>query len=406
MSFVDRIVSAPVRAGAPPKKTELWLQDALNLFTSSSSGKHVSVDRALGLAAVWAAVWLRADQLGSLPLLTCERSGGTLKPKDITVSPLLASEPNPEMTAMDLWSIVSAHLDLWGNAYLGKEFRRGRLFALWPIEPEKVTPRRVDGVKVYDVIRADGEQVRYGNTEIIHILGPSRVGLVGLSPIHVHRESIGLGIKLAEHSGKLMSEGGVPAGILSIKGRITDATTGDRLRKEWKQKVRGRHDIGVLDEGATFQPISMPLEDAQFVEQRKLSVQDVARIFRIPPEMIAGESGGTLTYSNVEAQSIQFLRYALRPWLVRIEQALARDPDLFPSRTFVPQFQADELLRGDTLSRYRALRVALGNGVPFITAAEARAMDGSLADDPRFDVVPAAKPAPAPGAPAPQETQP
>lgn len=403
MSLVGRISQ---RAGAPPRKTDLWIQDVLNLLTSSSSGKHVTVERALGLASVWAAVWLRADQLGSLPLLTYERQGLGLKPSERAgTSALLRDQPNPEMSAMDLWSIVSAHLDLWGNAYIGKEFAGSRLVALWPIDPETVTPRRIDGQKKFDVIEDDGRLVTYSSSEIIHILGPSRRGLVGLSPIHVHRESVGLGLKLAEHSGKLMGQGAIPAGILRVKGRITDDETGPRLRKEWKGRITGRHDIAVLDEGAEFQPITMPLVDAQFVEQSKLSVQDIARIFRVPPEMIAGEAGGTLTYSNVEAQSVQFLRYSLRPWMVRIEQALARDPDLFPSRTWTPRFQADELLRGDTFTRYRALRVALGNGVPFITASEARAMDGSLPPDARFDQVPAPAP-PAGGAPAPQETQP
>lgn len=352
-------------------------------------GRPLSVERALGLPAVLASVRVLSEGVGSLPLLVYQRrrGGGRVRAYFESSYRLLHDRPNPEMTPMDFLSLLTTHLNTWGNAYVGKEFApSGIVRALWPIRPDLVTVQRRDGVKEFRLSTADGVKT-FTSAEIIHIRGLSTDGLVGLSPIQLARRSINLGLSLDAHASALMRDRAVPQGAVLMKRPLTDPEARRRFREEWNEIHRSRGRVAILDDDAQWQAITMPLGDAEFVEQQKFTVQQTARIFRLDPSMIGGSSGDSMSYKNVEADTLRFVVWSLRTWLVRIEQAFNADPDLFPRQdsALYSEFLVDAALRADTLTRARAWQIATA-GAPWMTGAEVRDAD-NREPDPRFDVV-------------------
>ena len=381
MSLVTRILGARApEARTPGAEDTLWIRDAF-MAAKAGTGEYVTVERSLRLDSVFAAVRLRSDAVGALPLKTYQRQrgGGRIEAWFEPVYRLLHDEPNPEMTAMALWSLGETHLSTWGNAYWGKERTGGRISALWPLYPERMRVSRERGRKVFRYRDELGREDELDPRDVIHVWGLSLDGLVGLSPIAFAREVIGAALAGVEFSARFFRNSAVPRGVIQIAKELKQPAA-DRLRKAWNAAHQGpenMHKVAVLEDGAEFKPITMPLEDAQFVEQAKLSVQQVARIFAVSPELIGGESGGSLTYSTVEGQAIHFLTYGLRPDLVRMEQALARDRDLFPGegRGLYPEFLVDAMLRTDARTRSEIHARALDPVTGWMNRAEVRALE-------------------------------
>lgn len=381
MSFVSRVTSGLRTRAGEPRGTGALMAEGQILRALSSAGRTVTTSSALGISAYWAAIWLIADQGSSLPLRLFERRGDELEPADPAASPRWVRQPNPECSPIDVWSVVLAHMEGWGNAYLGKEKVLGRVVALWPISPDRCTVRRERGQKVFDVLEDDGSFHTYTTADVVHIKGRSLDGFIGVSPIQVHRNALGVALALDDFAGDTFRNRAIPPGILKVKGRITDPQVKDEMREEWhsrygyRPKQRNKM-IAILDDEATFQPISIPLIDAQFIEQRNYSVQDIARIVGVAPEDIGGESGGGMDYTNVQARRADLLQFRLWPRLNRIEGALLGDPDLFPRTVNLePHFDDTGFLRGDPREQYETLRVATGNK-PILTQDEARRMVG------------------------------
>ncbi len=378
MSFVSRVTDGWRTRAGEPRVTGSMLTEGM-LLRTSAAGRTVTTQAALGLTSVWAAIWLIADQGGGLPLRIFVRKGAELEPADDGATPGWVRQPNPEMSSIDLWTVVLAHIESWGNAYLGKERVLGRVVHLWPISPERVTVRRVNGEKVFDVVEDDGSVHTYTTSDIVHIKGRSLDGFMGASPISMHRNTLGIALALDDFAGDTMKNRAVPLGVLSVKGRITDTAVKDEMRGEWEDRYgrRGkRGQIAILDDEAKFTAVSMPLIDAQFIEQRNFSVQDIARIFGVSPEDIGGDSGGSMTYSNVQARRADFLQFRLWSRLKRVEGALLGDRDLFSRTTALePHFDDTDFMRGDPREQYETLRVATGNK-PILTQDEARRMVG------------------------------
>lgn len=377
------------RAGEPGDT--LWLRDAV-VSAGSHAGETVNVDRALSLDTVLACVRLLADSVGALPLRVYRRQGAEAMTEEWSspVSRLLRDEPNPEMTAIDLWSMVVAWLTTQGNAYLGKTKSDGQVVALWPIHPDRVRVGRVAGRKVYWVRSDDGAtERRHDAGDIIHIRGLSLDGLMGVSVLTYARHSIGAGLAMDAYQGAFYRNDATPRGTLNVAGRLTDERK-SALARGWRALFGGSresHKVAVLEDGVTFTPISVSLDDAQFVESQRMTGQKVCRIFRVPPEMVGLDSGNSLTYSTVEGQGIQFERYSIRPWLVRIEQAINRDQDLFPgpTRGVFCEFDTQALLRADLKTRYEAYALATDPVKGWIKPNEARRWE-RLPVDPSFDV--------------------
>lgn len=384
MSLVGTIASGLRAQIGPVPETTSWIQVA---FTHgvSASGQVVSVEKSLTLDSVLAAVRVLSESIGALPLKVYQRTRGGQGRVEAwfeQVYRLLHDEPNREMTAIDLWSLIVTHLNTWGNAYLGQSYAtiggRRQVAELWPITPRDVQVERLDGVKTFTVTDpTTGKQTTHTD-DIIHIRGISLDGLVGLSPIALARNAIGRGIAGDEFSGSFLRHSAIPRGVLQLDGELSPDRAA-ALREQWQSLYGGVNSgrVAILEGGMKFAPITMPLEDAQFVEQEKLSVQKIARIFRIPASMIGGESGDSLTYSTIESDAIHFERYSLRPWIIRIEQALARDRDLFPGegRSLYPEFLTDAILRADTKTRYESYGLALDPVKGWMTRAEVRQLE-------------------------------
>jgi HK97 family phage portal protein len=245
---------------------------------------------------------------------------------------------------------------------VGKYRQGGEIVQLGLLLPDRVRPEIKAGRPRYEVTDYRGNKTMHGVEDIVHIKALTTDGLVGLSPIRQARIVLGLSGQLAEHSSVFFANDARPSGVLKLKRFAgSDSEDVDKLKESFNAEHKGgenAHKIAVLAGEAEFVPFSMPLDDAQFLEQRKLSAVEVARIFRVPPWMIGADPGQSMTYSNTEQQALQFVTYSLRPWLVCIEQAFSNDPDLFGPREYV-EFLLDALLRADSKTRAEFYKLAL-----------------------------------------------
>jgi len=349
--LADRLAS-PENPRYPLTAPELvaWLGQA----GETDSGITVSPERSVQVTAVYRAVSLIAGAAAALPLKVF-RSG---RRSEVRV-PLL-ERPHPDLTDFELWEYVYVSLLLWGNAYLEK--RRdglGRVVELWPINPATVTVRRG---ALTEANPSGKEFVIGGKTltpyDILHIPGLSYDGLVGLSPIQVARQALGLSIAAESLGARLFASGSLLSGVLQTDQKLPEEAA-RRIKTAWQQKVAGlqrAHEIVVLDAGLKFQPISIPPEDAQFLETRKFQVQEIARLFGVPPHLLMDLDGSTSWGTGIEQQTIGFVIYTLRPWLTRVERRVTVS-DLIPARAYA-EYVVEGLLRGDTQQRYQAYATA------------------------------------------------
>lgn len=332
----------------------------------SVAGVAVNERTALTSTAVFAAVDILSRTLASLPLPVYRRlpGGGKERAPTHTLYAVLHDLANPEMTSYEFRQALMGHLCLWGNAYAEVQHdNAGRVIALWPLRPDRISIRRDDNGLIYTYQLPDGGQVGLRPPNIMHIRGLSSDGIVGYSPVRMAREAIGLALATEEFGARFFGNGSYPGGVLEHPGKLSD-TAAERLKKSWEEMHKGlaqSHRVAILEEGMTWQQVGIPPEDAQFLETRKFQVAEIARIFHVPPHMLGDLERAT--FSNIEEQSIEFVVHTMRPWLVCWEQAIKRD--LFtPSenKTYFAEFLVDGLLRGDTQSRYEAYAIGRQNG--------------------------------------------
>ena len=356
--FLSRLF--PSRASP---KNSFWSSPYNYFFGASSSGKSVSEKTALQTTAVYACVRILAETIASLPLHTYRYSpGGKEKAQDHPLYPLLHSEPNPEMTSFVFRETLMGHLLLWGNAY-AQIIRdgRGRVLGLYPLLPSKMLVSRTDQGILFYQYEKDGRTYFLPNTEVLHIPGLGFDGLVGYSPIAMARNAIGMAIATEEYGAKFFANGANPGGVLEHPGVVKDS---GKIRESWNAVYQGSgnaHRVAVLEEGMKFQPIGIPPEQAQFLETRKYQLNEIARIFRIPPHMIGDLEKSS--FSNIEQQSLEFVMYTLDPWVIRWEQAIQRALlSGGEKRQYFVKFNVDGLLRGDYQSRMNGYAVGRQNG--------------------------------------------
>ena len=349
-------------ARASPNNS-FWGSTYSFFFGTSSSGKAVNERTALQTTAVYACVRILAETIAALPLHTYQhRPGGKEKAAEHPLYYLLHSEPNPEMTSFVFRETLMGHLLLWGNAY-AQIIRdgRGRVVGLYPLLPNKMIVNRNDQGQLYYQYEKDGFLYILNRHEVLHIPGLGFDGLIGYSPIAMAKNAIGMAIATEEYGAKFFANGANPGGVLEHPGVVKDPA---RIRESWNAVYQGSgnaHRVAVLEEGMKFQSIGIPPEQAQFLETRKFQINEIARIFRIPPHMIGDLEKSS--FSNIEQQSLEFVMYTLDPWVVRWEQAIQRA--LFSEnekRQFFMKFNVDGLLRGDYESRMNGYAVGRQNG--------------------------------------------
>ena len=341
-----------------------WLSTALG-GGLTSSGEAVTTDIAMRQPAVWACVRVIAEDVASLPVKLYQSKGNDEREelRDHPVSNLLRMQPNAEMTPFTFIETMTSHVLLYGNAYAEIERNgAGVPVALWPLLPERVAVRLLNGEVVYEY-NPGGNATMLSSDKVIHLRGLGSDGVVGYSPIAYARETVGMSRALEKSGGAFFANSSRPSGVLSHPGRLTEDAM-RRLRQSWESLHTGAGNAGraaILEEGMEWKATSVPHDDAQWLEARQFALQDIARIYRVPPHMIGDLSHAT--FSNIESQQIAYLQHTLMPWLRRWEQELTRKLITFPREGgLYLEFLADGVLRGNTSERYGAYKVARETG--------------------------------------------
>ena len=338
----------------------------------TTSGKTVTERSAMQMTAVYSCVRILSEAVAGLPLHLYKYtdSGGKAMALGHPLYRLLHDEPNPEMSSFVFRETLMTHLLLWGNAY-AQIIRNGKneVIALYPLMPNKMSvDRDVNGKLYYTYYRGQDEAIRDKEfavtlqpSDVLHIPGLGFDGLVGYSPIAMAKNAIGMAIACEEYGAKFFANGAAPGGVLEHPGTIKDP---QRVRESWQSTFGGSgnaNKIAVLEEGMKYTPIGISPEQAQFLETRKFQINEIARIFRVPPHMVGDLEKSS--FSNIEQQSLEFVKYTLDPWVIRWEQSIQRSllsPD--EKSAYFVKFNLEGLLRGDYQSRMNGYAIGRQNG--------------------------------------------
>ena len=354
------------------------------LFGRTTSGKPVNERTAMQTTAVYACVRILAEAVASLPLHVYEYQddGGKKLVHDHPLYYLLHDEPNPEMTSFVFRETLMSHLLIWGNAY-AQIIRdgAGRVLGLYPLLPDKMEVQRDDKGNIYYVYSRNSDEnptfkeyrnIKLKAEDVLHIPGLGFDGLIGYSPIAMAKNAVGMTLACEEYGASFFANGANPGGVLEHPGVLKDPS---KVRESWNSVYRGvsnAHKIAVLEEGMKYQQIGIPPEEAQFLETRKFQINEIARLYRIPPHMVGDLDKSS--FSNIEQQSLEFVKYTLDPWVIRWEQSLQRSL-LLPGEKgkYFIKLNVDGLLRGDYQSRMNGYAVGRQNG--WFSANDIREME-------------------------------
>lgn len=369
------------------KRVANWDLKGTTLLELINSGSDVVVteETSMKFTGVLAAVSLRSELAASFPKSIFEITPEGRR--EITDDPLykfLAYQPNPFMNAFTFWELVNTHLDLWGNSYVFISKRAGKVNALTPVHPSKVEIK-VEGGKLLYVVTGTGDTVldkEHPPNKFLHFKDISFNGLIGLSRITLAKKAIQLGLEAEEFGLDFFKKGGHSKGTIEMDGQM-----GDDAYSTFKQRWDDNANFGtpLLDNGMKYHQLVIPPEDAQFIATREFQLQDIARVFRVPPHLLADLSRAT--FSNIEHSDIQFVKYGLRPMVKRFEHELELKllgDDLGKK---IIRFNLDGILRGDTASRSNYYSTMKQNKI--MTTNEIRALenmnphpDGNILENP------------------------
>jgi len=336
------------------------IMEMLGMQPNNATGVAVTEKSSLRFGAVWRAVNLISGLGGALPLHSYR--SGTYERQQVQI----LNNPHPDLTPLEFWRLLYAHRSLWGNSYALKlRNQAGMIRELHPLVPERV---RVTNVGSSDANPSGKLFVVDGNLDdpltrkdIFHIPGFGYDGICGVSPIRLAATTIGLGLAAEEYGARLWSAGSMLGGVLQTEQRL-DQPSADRLKASWRDKVAGlskAHEVAILDAGAKFQPITMPNNDAQFIESRDFQVSEVSRWFGVPPFLLNQTEKSTSWGTGLEQQATGFVKFDLHPaWLAPTEARVTKE---LTGSGIYAKYKVEGLLRGDTKSRaefYTAMRNA------------------------------------------------
>jgi len=353
---------------------EQWFLDGLGL-SPLASGVSVSEDTAMRHATVFACVRILSDTIASLPLILYRKlpDGGKVRAVNHPLYSVLHDLPAPGITSFRMRSVLQGHLATWGNAYAFiKRDGNNRVRNILPIRPDIVRVETGSGGDIF--YRINGKVT---TKQVLHIPGLGFDGLRGYSVIGMVRESIGLGLAAEEFGARFFGDGTHPGAIVNHPGKLSEEAH-KRLKSSLHKAHSGlgkSHKMMLLEEGMTLQNIGIPPEDAQFIETRKFQRSEIYSIYRIPPHMVGDQDGSTSWGTGIEQQSIGFVVYTIRPWLVLWEQELERVllSDADKKAGYFIEHLVDGLLRGDIKSRYDAYAVGRQHG--WLSANDIRSME-------------------------------
>jgi HK97 family phage portal protein len=299
----------------------------------SSQPLDVTTSNALKVSDAYACVRVLADSVSSLPLHVYRRTttGRVPAGADSRAAQLL-QRPSPGSTTVDLISQVMVHLNIHGEAFIGKYRRDREIVQLGLISPESIRVE-LHGQRITYTLDTIHGRTEHGPEDILHVKGMSVDGLRGLSPVAQCRTALGLSSSLQASAKAFTENGSRPSGILTVPDQAGGRAVLD-VRDTWHGTHAGAanmHRVAVLQGDVSFTPISFSADDSQFLQQRELSAREVARIFRVPAWAIDAPTGDSLTYANVTEQNRALIDHSLRAWTVRIERAISNDADLCPA---------------------------------------------------------------------------
>ena len=372
ITWVANLLSGEQRALSSSQLFEL-----IAAGNSTYAGPSVTEDNAMRSSAVYACIRIISESIASLPLVLYKQQGRN-KNRATThpLYPLLHDLANPVMTAFEWRELMISHALLTGNGYSEKVINnQGVVTALWPLNPHKMEgyEKRSDGLWWF-YRTPDNELRAIPQYKIHHIKGLGD-GIMGNSPtLQAAKQAVGLSLAAEEYGSRFYSNGARPGLILKHPGKLSPGAA-ERLKASFASEHQGlsnAHRTKILEEGMDVTTIGIPNNEAQFLETRKFQVTEIARIYRVPPHMLADLDRAT--FSNIEQQSLNFVIYTLMPWLVRHEQAIYRDLlSETERRNHFAKYIVEGMLRGDALSRYQSYQVATNNTI--LTPNEIRELE-------------------------------
>lgn len=366
------------RASKVPTQSNPFL-GLLKTGNESKTGVSVDEEEALSSSAVWSAVTQLSQTIGSLPLhyYVKQKDGGKKKYSESPLYNLMHLKPNSEMTAMVFREAQMAQVLLMGTSFAEVERDKlGRITGLWPLLTARmqVLRDRESTELYYKYQLHDGTYHIFHPVQILRVTGFSHSGILGYRPIDKNVETVGLNLALQEYFARFFGDGATPPAVLEHPEQMSEEAQ-QRLRKQWFKNYGGlsnKHRMAILEEGMKLHVFGVTPEQAQAIEARQFQIQEVCRLFNMPPHLLKELSRAT--YSNIYEQSLEFVIYTLRPWLVRLEQAynVQLIESKFQKKYFF-EHSVEGLLRGDIEKRYNAYQVAIQNG--WMNADEVRTLE-------------------------------
>ncbi|MCO4819795.1 MAG: phage portal protein [Bacteroidetes bacterium] len=349
---------------------------------ATNSGAVVTHDNALTVSTVYACVNLYAKLIASLPLITYKRVKPRGKERDPSyyAYDMLRYSPNPEQTAYNFRHLLVTHQKMWGAGIAEIQYNsQGFPVALWPIPAWTVEPYRVDGKNskyslwyLVTLPNGDRRKIPAYKTVVIQTLSTGRDSW--MSPISLHRETIGLSMAMKEYGAKTFGQGTNPCGVLKHPARFSKEESEESLRKRFSESYEGlgnSHRLMLLEMGMDFQRVGLPPVDAQYLEAQKFGVEEIGRIFSVPLFMVQSTEKSTSWGTGLEEMKDGFFTFSLQPDIVQWEQELTRRV-IFSKKHFC-EFLSAALLKGKLKERYEAYRI--GREMGWLSADDIREIE-------------------------------
>lgn len=360
----------------------------------SLAGVIVDPESAIRMSTVYSCVRLLSDTVSSLPVGAYVRRGRSRLPYATVYGdqPAWVNRPNPETTRLEFYEQIVTSFKLEGNAYiLTVRDDMGDVTELYVIDPRHIRIERLAPGEplVYFVKIKDSQGVyeqRLSDKELLHIPDFRLPGeRYGLSPIAACRTTLGAAMAADTYAASYFGNAANPGGVISVPGELTEEQAAD-IGRDWNISHTGPYragKIGILSGGASFSPLTINAQDAQLLDTRRFSVEEIARIYRVPLALLGHPVAGAMSFASVEAQNLSFVQYSLRPILERIEQSLS---SLLPESDGFIRFNLDALLRGTTNERYDAYTKGLREGFLSLNDVHAYEDMSPIADGDQYRV--------------------
>lgn len=354
--------------------------------TQTHAGSMVNEHNALELPVVYSAIGIIADGVAQLPVSIVRKSTENVDGKvmekreplhDHPLDMVLNLRANKYMSAFTFQNTYMGHVLGWGNGYAEIQHNgAGDVVGLWPLLPDRTWPVCASNGEVRFETQIDGKIISLPHDKVLHIPAMGFDGLIGYSQLYMARQAIGLGKSLEEHGGKFFANEARSGGFIEHPGKL-----GDRAKKNLADSVQEQgglenaQRIKVLEEGAKFHAITIPPDDAQFLETRQFQLEEIARMYRVPPHMLQSQAKVTSWGTGITQMSLGFVRYTLSPWLVRAEQEFTYKLLGEAERDIYLKHNVAGLLRGDAAARGAYYTQALSPTSGWMKKNEVRALE-------------------------------